>query len=61
MVKLFDEGNQAVAASGVLESALNVGDTAPDFQLPNASGEVVTFSEILKKGPVVLIWYRGGW
>jgi hypothetical protein len=61
IVQVFNEGEKAVAASGVLETALNVGDTAPDFTLPNATGQMVTLSEILKKGPVVLIWYRGGW
>lgn len=61
IVQIFEEGERAVVASGVLETALNVGDTAPDFKLPNATGEIVTFSENLKKGPVVLIWYRGGW
>lgn len=29
--------------------------------MPNAIGETVTLSQELAKGPVVLIWYRGGW
>ena len=37
---------------------LNVGDKAPDFTLPAGTGEKVTLSEELKKGPVVLAWYR---
>ena len=36
---------------------LNVGDKAPDFQLPAHTGEKVTLSEELKRGPVVLAWY----
>jgi peroxiredoxin len=36
---------------------LNVGDKAPDFTLPASTGEKVTLSEELGKGPVVLAWY----
>lgn len=58
---IFNEGVAAVAVSGVMESALGVGDTAFDFTLPNATGSLITLSEILKAGPVILTWYRGGW
>ena len=60
-VKDYEEGVKQVAESGVLESAINVGDTAPEFTLPNAAGEQVILSELLKDGPVVMIWYRGEW
>jgi peroxiredoxin len=40
---------------------LVVGDKAPDFTLPNATGNQVSLSELLKKGPVVLKFYRGEW
>ena len=59
--KTFNDGVQAVAMSGVMETALNVGDTAPDFTLPNATGQQVVLSSLLLKGPVILTWYRGGW
>lgn len=47
--------------SGVADRALNEGDTAPDFELPNAVGETVRLSELLSSGPVVLSFYRGQW
>ena len=47
--------------SGVAEQALNVGDKAPDFTLPNARGEAVTLSAVLSKGPAVVTFYRGNW
>lgn len=59
--KMYAEGIEAVAQSGVLEKALQVGDTAPNFELTNATGEKVSLADQLKKGPVVLTWYRGGW
>jgi peroxiredoxin len=37
--------------------SLNVGDKAPDFTLPSGTGEKISLSEELKKGPVVLAWY----
>jgi peroxiredoxin len=48
-------------AAGIKSKALKMGDTAPDFTLTNATGRKVTLSEMIRKGPVILTWYRGGW
>lgn len=40
---------------------LTVGEQAPDFALLDEDGCEVRLSDELKKGPVVLIFYRGGW
>ena len=40
---------------------LKLGSAAPDFTLKNAFGKTVTLSKELKKGPVVLVFYRGAW
>ncbi len=40
---------------------LNKGDKAPDFSLPNATGETVSLSSLLQTGKVVLTFYRGSW
>jgi peroxiredoxin len=61
MKAAFEQGVAEVADSGVMESAKQVGDKAPDFTLPNHAGEPVQLQELLKAGPVVLTWYRGGW
>lgn len=50
-----------LAASSMLQGALTIDATAPDFTLPDATGKKVNLSDLLDKGPVVLIWYRGGW
>jgi peroxiredoxin len=42
-------------------SGLEVGDRAPGFELPNATGELVTLRQRLESGPVVLTFYRGDW
>lgn len=43
------------------EKALKEGDQAPDFTLPDAHGNPVTLSDLLRKGPVVITFYRGIW
>ena len=48
-------------AVGAANQALAVGDRAPDFALPAASGGTVRLSEQLARGPVVLTFYRGAW
>jgi hypothetical protein len=50
-----------LARSGITEKCLRAGDTAPDFNLPNALGKLVSLKELLKAGSVVLSFYRGGW
>ncbi len=59
--KLIEEKGEELARSGITERSLGVGDEAPDFELPDAKGKSVRFSELLKEGPVVLNFYRGGW
>lgn len=59
--KIYGEGIDAVRDSGVVERAKNVGETAPGFTLPDATGETVSLDTLLDDGPVVLVWYRGGW
>lgn len=40
---------------------LKTGEAAPDFTLPDATGALVSLSDRLKRGPVVLTFYRGAW
>ncbi|TAJ12986.1 AhpC/TSA family protein [Marinilabiliaceae bacterium JC017] len=45
----------------VAQNGLQVGDKAPDFSGKDKDGNNVMLSEALKKGPVVLFFYRGQW
>lgn len=58
--RLLDD-TQQVVASGVVAQALKVGDHAPPFVLPNAVGEIVASDVLLRKGFLVLNFYRGAW
>ncbi|MBN2638581.1 MAG: AhpC/TSA family protein [Bacteroidales bacterium] len=42
-------------------TGLKVGDKAPNFISPDQYGKSIELSKLLKKGPVVLIFYRGYW
>ena len=41
--------------------ALKVGDTAPDFLLPDADGRLHSSEQLRRSGPLVLSFFRGGW
>jgi peroxiredoxin len=41
--------------------AVTVGDKAPNFRLPDARGGDVELSDLLTRGPVVIVFYRGAW
>ncbi|SHJ28236.1 peroxiredoxin-like family protein [Aquimarina spongiae] len=40
---------------------VQAGDKAPDFSLSNATLKTIKLSDVLKKGKVVLTFYRGSW
>ena len=52
-------GNDRLAGSGSF--GIEVGATAPNFSLPNATGDRVDLADLLAEGPVVVAFYRGEW
>ena len=47
--------------SGAVDRVVKVGEHAPDFTLPNATGRLVALAELFGRGPVVLSFFRGRW
>jgi peroxiredoxin len=47
--------------AGVGANAPRVGDTFPDFALPDAQGRYRSLGTLLSGGPLVLSFNRGGW
>src|SRR5215469_15148759 len=43
------------------QTMLKVGDRAPAIVLRNALGNIIDFNELLRRGPVIATFYRGGW
>ncbi len=60
-VQVFADGVAEVRDSGLVDAALKVGATAIDAELPDAQGKPVRLSALWAQGPVVVVWYRGGW
>ncbi len=52
---------EELRTSGVAAKVLKVGDTAPDFVLPNAAEQPIDSRVLLAKGPLVVTFYRGRW
>lgn len=48
-------------STGILERIRRPGEAAPDVTLPDAHGRPVRLSDVWRKGPLALIFYRGGW
>lgn len=49
--KAFQQGNNAI----------RLGQKAPNFRLPDAENNLISFDDVLKKGPVIVTFYRGSW
>jgi peroxiredoxin len=48
-------------SGAIARTMLKVGDRAPAIVLENAKGVTVDVGTLLKKGPVIVTFYRGGW
>lgn len=59
--KIYAAGIQSVIDNQIVEQALNKGDEVIDFTLKNASDQDINLNSVLEQGPVILMWYRGGW
>ena len=50
-----------LSKDNVTNSALSIGDKAPEFSGIDNNGIEISLNNLLEKGPVVLIFYRGYW
>jgi peroxiredoxin len=57
---LYEAKIEELRASFALEAAAGVGTLAPDFQQPDVNGDPVSLADLLRHGPVVVTFYRGG-
>lgn len=57
----MDRAVQNLKQSKIEDSVIAVGKDVPNFELPSVSGTNVALQEVLKRGPVVIVFYRGGW
>jgi peroxiredoxin len=61
VVATIGDDTAALLRSGIAAGILQVGERAPDFALPGATGATVRLGDLLARGPVVVAFYRGDW
>ncbi|KKB64650.1 alkyl hydroperoxide reductase [Robbsia andropogonis] len=58
---IMERATAELIASGQAGRAIKAGDIAPSFTLKDQDGNEVSSVEMLKKGPLVVTFYRGVW
>ena len=61
VIATMHRATEELRSSGISERALKVGDAAPDFLLPDHTGEIFDSKAARAKGPLVVTFYRGVW
>ncbi|HEY2444550.1 MAG TPA: peroxiredoxin-like family protein [Rhizomicrobium sp.] len=61
VIEAMHRATAELIASGAANRAKKVGDKAPDFSLKDPEGNIVSSAELLKKGPLIVSFYRGVW
>ena len=60
-LKVMLSATKKLEQSSIADNALKRGDKMPPFTLPDAKGKLISSSELLESGPIVINFYRGGW
>ena len=60
-LEIMHRATEELRRSGIPERAIHAGDRMPDFVLPNLRGEKVSSADLLRRGPLVITFYRGVW
>jgi peroxiredoxin len=58
---VVDRAVEELVRSGTAERALKIGDKAPGFELPDGDGMVWRSADLLGRGPLAIVFYRGRW
>jgi peroxiredoxin len=61
VIETMHRATAELIASGAASHAKKAGDIAPSFSLKDPDGNIVSSDELLKKGPLVVSFYRGVW
>jgi peroxiredoxin len=61
VIETMHRATAELIASGAASRAKRAGDVAPSFSLGDPDGNVISSEDLLKKGPLVVSFYRGVW
>ena len=52
---------EELKSTGIVRNSVGVGSKIPEFSLPNSDGVMISSSDLLKNGNLVLTFFRGVW
>jgi peroxiredoxin len=58
---VVDHAAEKLVQSGLADRTLKAGDHAPSFELPDGDGMLWRSEDMLRGGPLVIVFYRGRW
>jgi peroxiredoxin len=61
IVDTIRQDNEALAKSGIVDTALKGGDVFPGLSLPDQRGRQRDLKAMFTEAPLVVTFYRGGW
>ncbi len=61
VAKIMSEATDQLKKSQISEKTPKVGQTMPAFSLPDSKGKTTSLKSLLKKGHVIIAFYRGSW
>ena len=61
VIETMHRATAELIAAGAAGRARRIGENAPSFSLKDADGNIVSSVELLKRGPLVVSFYRGVW
>lgn len=60
-LRTIEQLTASLVQQGLARDALQPGQVAPDFILSDCGGQAVRLYDLLQQGPVVIVFFRGGW
>ena len=59
--EVFGQSIEELKTKNIEENSIKIGELMPEFSLINAYGKKISSTDILKKGKIILAFYRGSW
>ena len=61
VINAFGKSVDDLKTKNIEDRCIQPGEKMPEFILPNATGKMIDSNDILKKGKMILAFYRGSW
>lgn len=58
---IMQRATDDLRASGILRGVAAVGQVAPTFVAQNYDGRTIASAELLRRGPLIVSFFRGAW